>query len=776
MEDGAIGRLTVSLERPGPLVRSLLALCFVAAILLLGTTASEPLPAIRLLGAVVGGVLVVAWVTAVQRQADLLDHATTAALVAFSTSCVLSIFPRQAFDAAIMALVWTSALGVGRRVLGTEQMRAYALVVLAAVGIVLGVSIAFAWGRIWLDWLSLTGWQGIPPLDLALPSGPWAHQHDLTSLLVMLAPAIWLKRGTGLQRVLQTGVLACIGAAVVMDGSRSVWLALVVATGVTLLRPLVRVLSTHRRIAVAVGAGVCVVVLAAILVGFADEVVRRLTATRSIDWRTAQWSSALSQWTEHPIQGAGPGSFPFLLRLTDYFDSHTFVSRHPDNAAVQLIAEAGLLGVLAVAVVLSGVVRMWRRGSAGSGAAAWVLIYALVVSVGTNPFEYGFLLAPLVVWTSLGTFIPAGKVVDGSRPLRARSLTPAIMTAIGILALAQTATVAATFAYDGGSRAAGQGSYTDAREMLDLAVMLDPGMALYVRERGAMALISGMPHAAAIDLTAATARNPADDVPHRLLADAWLARGDPARALAAARAAVRRDASDPRNQIMLARAAQVYGDSESATRALAMAVLHGPWMTADPIWGSLLQAEQTTTDILDAAVEIWRDGHAPWLDGLEPAWLVGLADSRQLTHQAAMEAGALGPSAAALFQVLTCATQREGLGALRSLERSQRIFGEYWRARVISEALAGTRVDGSLAETAILRMGQLERAIADRSEASDLYSGGFKDQYGYHRRPIKHLGGPVAPSAWDGIAEWINRPVRAALAAGLTEPVAACRP
>ena len=41
----------------------------------------------------------------------------------------------------------------------------------------------------------------------------------------ILAPAIWLQRGIGLKRILLTTLLVGIGAAVVMDGSRSVWLA-----------------------------------------------------------------------------------------------------------------------------------------------------------------------------------------------------------------------------------------------------------------------------------------------------------------------------------------------------------------------------------------------------------------------------------------------------------------------------------------------------------------------------------------------------------------------
>ncbi len=763
------------LDRPSPVVRSLLAACFIAAVLLLGTSASEVVPAIRLFGAVVGGVLIVAWIRAIRRQADLLDLATTAALVAFSISCVLSMFPRQSFDAAVTALALTAALGVGRRALGTERMRTYALFVMAAVGIVLGLLVIVLWGRVWLQWLFLTGWQALPPLDLALPSVPWAHQHDLTSLLVMLAPAIWLQRGTGLRRILLTTLLVGLGAAVVMDGSRSVWLALAVATGATMLRPLVSALRSHQRLALALIAVVGLIVIAATVTGTADEVVKRLTAVRSIDARTGQWSSALGLWRGDPIQGVGPGSFPFLLRLTDYFQSYEFVSRHPDNAFVQLIAEVGILGVLAAAAVVAAVGRMWRRDHTRSSlAAAWVLIYALVVSIGTNPFEYGFLLAPLVVWTSIGAPARVETVAKDSHPVRARWMTPAIISAAGVIAVAQAATLVGAFAYHAGSRGAGEGSYAKARGMLDLAVTLDPGMALYWRERGIMALMAGLPDVAVADLTTATALNPADDVSYRSLALAWLDAGDPAQALAAARSAARRDTSDPNNLLVLSRAASQAGDSASSTRALTLAVLHGPWITADPLWPSFAQPEQRAADLLDAAVVLWRTGDAPWLKGLDAAWLVGLAEDRGSAHQAVLEAGTLGPSAAALLQVLRCDSQRVGLEALQSLESSQGTFGEYWRARVIGEVLAGGRIDGALAETATLRAVQLSAPIADRIGPGDLYGGGFKDQYGYRRRAAQHPDGQVSPSAWAGLAEWINRPATAVSAAGMTERVATC--
>ena len=763
-----------ALDPPGRLVKSLLAGSFVAVVVILGTGASELVPAIRLMGAVVGAVFVVAWIAAVRRQADLIDLATTGALVAFSVSCALSMFPRQAFDAGVLALAWTSALGVSRRVLANEQMRKYALFVMAALGIVLIVVVISIWGQIWLHWLALTGWRALPPLDLALPSGPWVHRHDLTNLLVMLAPAIWLQRGTGLLRILLTTILVGIGAAVLMDGSRSVWLALAIATGVTMMRPLIAVLRSRRGIAVAAIVAASVILIAALVTGFADEVVVRLTAVRSIDARTGQWSAALTLWQERPIQGIGPGSFPFQLRLTDYHDSYQFVSRHPDNAAVQLIAEVGLLGVVAAGSVLASVARMWRRNSPQSAAATWVLVYALVATIGTNPFEYAFLMAPLVIWTSIGAPARLAKVAES--PRRARWVTPAIVAGVGVLALAQAAMVLGAFAYDAGSRAAREGSYTEARRALDLAATLDPGMTLYVRERGTMALLAGRPGAAIPDLMAATAQNPADDIAYRSLAEAWLAEGDPARALAAAQSAVQRDGSDPRNLIVLARAASRAGDSASATDALALAVLHGPWITADLKWQSFAHPEQPAAELLNEAVALWQDGKAPWLKGLDPAWVVGLAENTESTHQAVIQAGPLGPSAAALLQVLSCDSQLAGLEALRSLEESQGTFAEYWRARVVAEALAGERIEGVLAEAAIVRMPQLGPVIADTIYPIDVYSGAFNDQYAYRRRPIDHLGGLVVPSRWGGLAEWIRHPAAAALAAGMTERVASCRP
>jgi O-antigen ligase/tetratricopeptide (TPR) repeat protein len=755
------------------LVGPLLAGCFVAGVLVLGTSTSELVPSIRLFGSVVGSVLIVSWILAIRRGADLIDLATTVALFAFTVSCVLSLFPRQAFDAATEALVWTSALGVARRALVTEPTRSYALFVMAAVGVVMGLVVIAQWGAIWLRWLFLTGWQAIPPLDLQLPAGPWAHQHDLTSLLVMLAPAIWLKRGSGVRRTALTAMLAGIGLAAIMDGSRSVWLAVAVATGITLLRPLSAVLRAHWRLAAAAGTVGVVILIAATVNGSADEILRRLTQVRSIDQRTGQWSSALGLWLQHPVQGIGPGSYPLLLRLTNYFDTYTFVSRHPDNAFVQLVAEVGLLGIASATAIIAGVVRMWRGDNPAARAAAWVLVYAAVASLGTNPFEYGFLIAPLIVWTALGAPARIDAAVDDVHPRKAKWLSPAIISAVGVLGVAQTATLVADFAYEDASQAASRGSYAEARAYLDAAVAFDPGMALYMRERGTMALLAGLPAQAVADLTAATNQNPADDVSYRSLAESWLAAGNPARAVAAAQSAVRRDGSDPRNLLVLARAASRAGDSSSATEALARAVLTSPWITADPAWPAFAEGEPAA-DLFHTAVARWQKGDAPWLMGLEPAWLVGLAEESGPVDQAVAEAGSMNPTAAALLQVLSCHSQRAGIAELRRLQRSQGSYGEYWRARIIGEALTGTRVGGLLAETATLRVGQLRYALADQVGETDLYSAALKDQFGYRRLPIQHPGGLVAPSEWGGLAAWMNHPAAAASAAGMGEQVASC--
>ena len=98
-----------------------------------------------------------------------------------------------------------------------------------------------------------------------------------------------------------------------------------------------------------------------VLTGVGGIVLHRLATIGTIEMRLAIWEGALTAWSAHPITGGGPGTFPFLLQPTGYFDASSYAPPHADNLYVQALAELGLLGVGALAVLAAIVVRRWIR-------------------------------------------------------------------------------------------------------------------------------------------------------------------------------------------------------------------------------------------------------------------------------------------------------------------------------------------------------------------------------------------------------------------------------
>lgn len=749
--------MEAALLRSRLIQRPLLAAAFLSTTLLIGTTGGDPVPGFQVAGAVIGAAFVIAWMRSIRRWSDRVDLLTTVALVLFATSALFAVFPRQAFDAAVQALVWVATFGVARRAVSDEGSRHFILVVMACIGALLAVAFLVLWGSIWLRWLGLTSWQSIPPLDLPLPSSAWAHQHDLTTLLVVLAPAIWLQRGTGIRRVIALAIIGCVGAVVVMDGSRSVWLALGVAGLVVAAGPTWRLLH-NRRILLASIAGIAALAVVALALGAGEELLRRVTNVHTLSARANQWGPALGFVADRPIQGSGPGSFPFLLRLTDYFTTSEYVSRHPDNALVQLVVEGGLLGLAAAALVVTAVVRGWRKGSHESRAAALALVFATAVGIGTNPFEYAFLIAPILAWAAIGT--PAAAPED-QRTRAERSPRWVAAASAGLAALAGVAvvaTLAASVLYDVGAGATQAGDLHRARDAFELAAELDPSMALYRRELGVAELEVGNWDESVAELRAAAAMNPADDVARRALAEAHLRLGDLPGALSAAEKAVELDATDIANLGMLARVANMAHDPDIANDVLTKTLLHAPYLAADPAWFELVGYRPDVPSLSNEAVTAWRAGEAPWLKGLRPAWLVALAGEPRdsgAAREAAQDRPVMAP---AINDLMHCEAQAEALRSMREEEQSSRADPEYWFPRLLAEEIVEGRITDRLASLATLVHPTWQAVINDDLRPRDFFSGGRRDQYGYHRAPVLHPVWYPVPSTWSAVASWLENP------------------
>jgi O-antigen ligase len=125
----------------------------------------------------------------------------------------------------------------------------------------------------------------------------------------------------------------------------------------------------------------------------------KLTRTTDLDvsegsmtLRVKQWRTAIEQFQQHPVLGAGLGSWRSIWSKTPYLplDSSNRSLNNPHNDYLLNAAETGLLGLLSIVAILAWFAwRSWRMNSLW-GAAAFCLTCAVAVTAAVNaPFRDG---------------------------------------------------------------------------------------------------------------------------------------------------------------------------------------------------------------------------------------------------------------------------------------------------------------------------------------------------------------------------------------------------
>ncbi len=196
----------------------------------------------------------------------------------------------------------------------------------------------------------------------------------------------------------------------------------------------------------------------------------------------------------------------------------------------------------------------------------------------------------------------------------------------GVVAAAYALTLAASIAYDRGATAVNSRDFAAARSAFDTAVALDPSMAIYVRERGELNLISGRPDAAVADLLTPDASTRRITSPSRALGLALSAAGDEVRAGEAFDRALNIQRAIPPTCCWLPGGWLKRG-TEEATTILSETVQLWPAIVAAPSWSELLPQGVTTADVAAEAAERWETGQpTPEVMSDQGVWLAALAD------------------------------------------------------------------------------------------------------------------------------------------------------
>lgn len=174
--------------------------------------------------------------------------------------------------------------------------------------------------------------------------------------------------------------------------------ACVVLVAVVVAGSIVRRDGSPRRGVIALGVGGVVAAMVAVLVlgslGVWPEQLREATSLSSA--RHGLWSEALELWREHPLTGAGPGSFHEYSE-TSHAAAHLYAAH---SSILQVGSELGLVGaVLLLAVLVAGAVvaGQGKRAQAQIGVTAWCALAVHSMIDHLYEFPIVVLLAGVVV-------------------------------------------------------------------------------------------------------------------------------------------------------------------------------------------------------------------------------------------------------------------------------------------------------------------------------------------------------------------------------------------
>jgi O-antigen ligase len=272
--------------------------------------------------------------------------------------------PAASIEALALLLICAPAYYLIRAVLADPALRPrmdWLIVVSTTVFVVAYLLQAFTQ---WLTWWSVAG-PSIPPLrpgDVGLTVGT---VNAVALYLELLVPiAVWLSWTRWHKRPFTVG-LAVLGAfALLVTGSRGAWLG--AAAGLVVLLALAwrtRGLSFAR-----IGSGPTRWIVTLVVVGGAILLVpmfvsRMLSGDAG---RIELWTAAWSMFTNSPIVGVGPGAWPMLRAFTPISDDNFAVLATSHNSALQILAETGVIGLLAAAWLVVTIARVgWRAATGG---------------------------------------------------------------------------------------------------------------------------------------------------------------------------------------------------------------------------------------------------------------------------------------------------------------------------------------------------------------------------------------------------------------------------
>jgi tetratricopeptide (TPR) repeat protein len=413
---------------------------------------------------------------------------------------------------------------------------------------------------------------------------------------------------------------------------------------------------------------------------------------------------------------------------------------------VQVLTESGLLGLAALAIVLTAVAVAARHQWTKEPHAAWALTAFIVACVGTNPSDFLFLVVPALLWTAI--LVPA-QPEQLEAPVAPRSPSWVRRHALSIAAVPVAAAIlltsTASLVFQSARDRYVSGDQAGAAQALDIAIALDPAQAFYWRERGGLRLASADAYGARADFERALTSVPFDPGALRGLALANLLSGDRQGAFHIADEAVRLQPQSLLSAIVLAVAAQEAGAPEVSQGALSRALLEAPYFALVPWTDTVLNRFDRNEALADAsrAVADYTSGETTIGavlvvimagEGAAPLTLIGGIPAA--TH-----------SARALAALAGCNAER-AVAEIQLAASAERESADFWIASaVISQTLPQSKTFGPQLAAMFLGMTRDEGPAS-----SSLVSDGGNEAQRYRRAPLEIMDSNAAmPALFRGL-------------------------
>ena len=464
----------------------------------------------------------------------------------------------------------------------------------------------------WADWFQTVGrlW-GLPlhPGGASLTFG--ATPVVAMVLLTLGPPAGAVLLGLPRGRVVVAGLAVLAAIEILATGSRSGYLAAgvegILIVGVAGRSGVRAVLRALPRWAIAL-----VIALAAVAgIALVGATAARLFDASTLGERWSIWQSALTIWERSPVFGAGAGLWPYLRAAAYPPGSPSLVVPHAHNPAIQLLAETGIVGVLAVGLGIVLLVRELLRRASGSDPELRRVAIATLIGLGAFAADSildDFVNLPCAILT---VGLPVAWVLGGRDEQPARPRLPARIPALGsalvlvVIAIGAWQMNVAAITADRGVRAANAGDWSAAATRFSEAAAMDSSMPLYRLELATARSALGDPDGAWAQLQVV---GDADGSPTVLLNRAWTAfdRGDRAAVGPILQLAMARSVGDAAALINIGTLAERIGDSSLATGAFGEALVASPalaasdFLKASPLYeAAVAEALNATGDATD---------------------------------------------------------------------------------------------------------------------------------------------------------------------------------